>query len=89
MSFGVKGLTSALDGEGGQRHTSVTLTPGKTRYPWYRRLGEPQRLSEQIRKISHPPGFDPPTVCGGYKEVQVLWRPTGRAALSSGTYTYG
>jgi hypothetical protein len=33
-------LTSALDGVGGQRHALVTLPPGKTRYPLYRRLGE-------------------------------------------------
>jgi hypothetical protein len=39
-----------------------TLPPGKTRYPLYRRLGEPQGRSGQVRKISPPPGFDPRTV---------------------------
>jgi len=29
-------LTSALDGVGGQRHATVALPPGKTRYPMYR-----------------------------------------------------
>ena len=38
------------------------FTPGKTWYPLYRRLGGPQGLSGQVRKISPPPGFDPQTV---------------------------
>ena len=38
------------------------FTPGKTRYPLYRRLGVPQGQSGQVRKISPPPGFDPRTV---------------------------
>ena len=38
------------------------LPPGKTRYPFYRRLGGPQGRSGQIRKISPPPEFDPRTV---------------------------
>jgi len=40
----------------------LLLTPGKTWYPLYRRLGGPQGLSEQVLKISPPPGFDPQTV---------------------------
>jgi hypothetical protein len=32
-------------GVGGQRHFSATLSPGKTRYPLYRRLGGPQGRS--------------------------------------------
>jgi hypothetical protein len=52
-------LTSALDGVGGQRHAPAALPPGKTRYPLNRRLGRPQGLSWQVRKISHHPGFDP------------------------------
>jgi hypothetical protein len=36
------------------------FTPGKeTRYPLCGRLGGPQGLSERVRKISPPPGFDP------------------------------
>jgi len=39
------------------------FTPGKTWYPlYYRRLGGPQGRSGQVRKISHPPGFDHRTV---------------------------
>jgi hypothetical protein len=35
------------------------FTPGKARYPLYRRLGGPQGRSEQVRKISSSPAFDP------------------------------
>ena len=52
-------LTSALDGVCGQRHALAALLPGRTRYPLYRRLGGPQRLSGQFRNFSPPPGFDP------------------------------
>jgi hypothetical protein len=48
-------------GVSGQRHAPAALPPGKTRYPLYRRLGGPQGRSGQVRKISPPPGFDPPT----------------------------
>jgi hypothetical protein len=49
-------------GVGGQRHAPAALSPGKTRYPLYRRLGGPQGRSVQVRKISSPPGFDSQTV---------------------------
>ena len=50
--------TSALDGgAGGQRHAPAALPPGKTRYPLYRRLGEPQGWSGQVGKISPPTGI--------------------------------
>ena len=55
-------LTSAVDGVGGQFHAPAALPLGKTQYPLYRRLGGPQSPSGQVRKISHPPGFDPRTV---------------------------
>jgi hypothetical protein len=43
--------------------TSLPLCPGKeTRYPLYRKLGEPQSLSGRVRKISPPPEFDSRTV---------------------------
>jgi hypothetical protein len=54
-------LTSALDGVGDQHHAPSALPLGKTRYPLCRRLGGFQGRSEQVRKISPPPGFDPPT----------------------------
>jgi len=46
----------------GQRNAPVTLPPGKTRYPLYRRLGRPQGQSGQLWIISPPPGFVPQTV---------------------------
>ena len=49
-------------GVGGQRHASVTLPPGETRYLLYRRLGGSQGRSGQLRKIYPPPGLDPRTV---------------------------
>ena len=55
-------LTSAVDGMGGQRHAPAALSPGKTRYPLYRRLGGLQDRSGRARKISPSPGFDPRTV---------------------------
>ena len=54
--------TSALDGVGGRRHAPADLTPGKTQYPLYRRLGGPQGRSGRVWKISPPTGFDPRTV---------------------------
>jgi hypothetical protein len=38
-----------------------TLPPGKTRYPFYRRLGGPQGLSGRAENLA-PPGFDTRTV---------------------------
>jgi hypothetical protein len=56
-------MTTALGGgEGSASRLGSSLPPGKTRYPLYRRLGGPQRRSEQVRKISPLPGFDPRTV---------------------------
>jgi hypothetical protein len=37
------------------------LSPEKTRYPLYRRLGGPQGQSGRARKMSCPAGFDPRT----------------------------
>ena len=48
-------------GVGGQGRTLAALRPGKTQFPLYRRLGEPQGQSGQVQKISPPPGFDPRT----------------------------
>ena len=36
---------------GGQRHTPATLFPGKSWYPFYRRLGGPQGRSGQMGKF--------------------------------------
>jgi len=40
----------------------AALSPRMPLYPLYRRLLEPRGRSEQVRKISPPPEFDPPTV---------------------------
>jgi len=42
-----------------KRHALAALPLGKTRYPLYRRLGEPQGRSGRVRKISPLPGFNP------------------------------
>jgi hypothetical protein len=56
-------MTSELEGvEWSASHPGLNLPPGKTRYPLYRRLGGPQGRSEQVRKISPPPGCDSRTV---------------------------
>jgi len=56
-------LTPALEGgEGSASRPGSTLPSGNTRYQLYRRLGGPQGRSGQVRKISPPPGFDPPTI---------------------------
>ena len=44
---------------GGQRHAPATLPPGKTRYPFHRRLGGFQCRSGRVQKIS-PPGTRSP-----------------------------
>ena len=49
-------------GVGSQRHAPADLTPGKNRYPLYKRLRGPHGRSEQVWKILRPPGFDPRTV---------------------------
>jgi hypothetical protein len=42
---------------GGKHHAPAALSPGKTRYPLYRRLGEAQDRSGQMRKVSPPNGI--------------------------------
>jgi hypothetical protein len=49
-------------GVGGKRHAPSASPPGKTRNPFYRRLGRSQGRSGQVRKIAPPPGFDHLTV---------------------------
>jgi hypothetical protein len=44
---------------GGQRHGPAALPPGKAQYPLHVKLGEIQRRSGRVRKISLLPGFDP------------------------------
>jgi len=56
-------MTMALEGGEVSALRPVRSLPlGKTRYPFYRRMGGPQGRSGQVRKISPSPGFDPRTV---------------------------
>ena len=54
------------------------LPPGKTGYPFYRRLGGPHGRSGRVRKVSPLPGFDPRTV---QPVAQSLYRLSYRAPL--------
>ena len=52
-------MTAALEGgEWSAARLGRTLPPGKTRYPFYRRLGRPQTGLDEW-KTSSSPGFDP------------------------------
>jgi hypothetical protein len=62
-------LTLVLDGLVDQRHGPAALPLGKTHYALCRRLDGPQGRSGRVRKISHPPEFDPRTV----KPVASRW----------------
>jgi hypothetical protein len=56
-------MTVALEGvEWSAARPGHTLSPGKTRYPLYRRLGGPHGQSVRAWKISPTPGFNPRTV---------------------------
>ena len=45
-------MTAALEGVSGQQHTPAALYPsGKTRYPFYRRLGGPQGRSGRAENL--------------------------------------
>ena len=65
---GSRGIALLFHDHGTRRGWGVSVTPrplftpGKTRYPLYRRLCGPQGRFGQVRKISPPPGFDPRTV---------------------------
>ena len=63
-----RGIALPFNDHGTRRGWGVSVTPrplftpGKTRYPLYRRLGRPQGRSGQVQKISPATGFDPQTV---------------------------
>ena len=69
---------------GDRRHAPAALPPGKTRYLLYRRLGGPQGQSGQVRKISHPPGFDPRTVQPRSSVAIPTELPVSRSKLRGG-----
>jgi len=55
-------MTVALEGgEWSAARPGRNSLPGKTRYPFYRKLGGPQGRCGQVRKISPLPGFNPRT----------------------------
>jgi hypothetical protein len=56
-------MTTELEGdEGTASRPGRSLSPGKTRYPLYRRLGGRQGRSGLVREILPPPGLYPRTV---------------------------
>ena len=68
-------LTSALDGVGGQCHTLAALPPGKSRYPLYGRLGQPQGRSGRAWKIPPPTGIQSPDRPGRSESLYRLRYP--------------
>ena len=55
-------MTATLEGVSGQQHAPAALFPlGKTRYPFYRRLGGPQDRSGRAESLV-PTGIRSPTV---------------------------
>ena len=79
---GSRGIDLPFLDHGARRGWGVSVTPrplftpGKTRYPLYRRLGGPQGRSGQVRKILPPPGLDPRTI---QPIAQSLYRLSYRA----------
>ena len=58
----VKVTTFPLGGSGRSSPRPDRFTAGKeTRYPSYRRLGEPRERSGEVQKILLSPGFEPRT----------------------------
>ena len=56
-------MTTALEGgEGSASPPGRSLSPGKTRYPLYRRLSGPSASLDRCGKSRPPPGFDPRTI---------------------------
>jgi len=69
-----------LEMEGGQRHAPAALSPGKTRYRLYRRLGGTQGRSGRVRKVS------PSTVIRSPARSQSLCNPGQRDTHRHCTY---
>ena len=78
-------LISALHGLGGQRHAPAALSPRKTRYPLYRRLGGPQVRSGWVRKISPPTGTRSPDRPARRESLYRLSYPGRQNGLDSTT----
>jgi hypothetical protein len=76
-------MTTALEvGEESASRPGRYLPPGKSLYPLYRQLGGPQGRSEQMRKISSLPEFDPRTVKSvDNRYTDYATRPTNETSL--------
>ena len=65
-------MTAALEGgEWSAARPGRTLPPGKTRYPFYRRLGGPQGRSGRAAKKKVNQSHYRPEVLRGFQEVKV------------------
>jgi len=74
-------MTAALErGEWSAAHPGRTLPPGKTRYPFYRRLGGP----EGSRKLKFP--YFMTTAQDGSKVVSLAHRPLLPPGNAPGTH---
>jgi hypothetical protein len=51
--------TTLYEGGWSMQHPELFTTWTDARHTSYRRLGGPQARPGKVRKISHPPGFDP------------------------------
>jgi len=78
-------MTTALEGgEWSAARPGRTLPPGKTRYPFYRRLGWPQGRSGRAENLV-PTGIRSRTV---QSVAQSLYRLSYRAHLHTHTHTF-
>jgi len=62
-------------GDGWSAPRNGRFTPGKIRYPLYRRLGGPQRRCERVRQTSPLQGFNPRTmhpIASRYTDYSIL-----------------
>jgi len=73
---------------GGQRHAPAALTPGKIRYPLYRRLGGPQGQYGRVQKISPPTGIPSPDRPDRRKSLYRLCYPNPTTRMFTHTHTH-
>jgi hypothetical protein len=66
-------------GVGGQHHASAALFPEKRPVRIVQEAGWAQGLSERVREISPPQGFDPRTVQGLKMETELVFQATNLA----------
>ena len=76
-------MPTALEGgEGSASRPGRSLTPGKTRYPFYARLSGPQGRSGLAKNLA-PPGFDPSTAQPVAQSLYRLSYPAHTALYTS------